>query len=61
MLIIEPNFKDTDGFYEKLIDCHQNLTLEQSQSFNAKLILLLANHIGDNDILFEAFERAKQQ
>ena len=48
-----------DDFYEALIDTHRDLTLEQSQVVNAKLILLLANHIGDLDILLDALKRAR--
>jgi hypothetical protein len=48
-----------DDFYEALIDTHRDLTLEQSQVVNAKLILLLANHIGDLDVLRDALKRAR--
>ena len=59
-LNIEPNLKNADEFYEALIDVHRDLTLEQSHQVNAKLILLLANHIGDLDVLKDAMQRAKQ-
>ena len=48
-----------DDFYEALIDTHRDLTLEQSQVVNAKLVLLLANHIGDLDVLRDALKRAR--
>lgn len=51
---------DPDGFYEKLIDIHDGLTLQQSQVVNAKLILLLANHIGDVAVLDEALSKARR-
>lgn len=58
-LNIEPNFSDADEFYEALIDSHRELTLEQSHQMNAKLVLLLANHIGNLDVLKDAMQRAK--
>jgi hypothetical protein len=57
-LNIEPNLAAPDEFYEALIDAHRGLTAAQSQSLNARLILLLANHIGDPDVLREALARA---
>ena len=45
---------DPDGFYARLIELHQGLSQEQSNKVNAKLILLLANHIGDDEVLDEA-------
>lgn len=53
-LKLEPRIADPDGFYEKLIDLHQGLTPDQSSRVNAKLILLLANHVGDRAVLDEA-------
>ena len=58
-LNIEPAIARADDFYEALIDTHRDLTLEQSQVVNAKLILLLANHIGDLDVLCNALRRAR--
>ena len=58
-LNIEPVIAKADDFYEALIDTHRDLTLEQSQVVNAKLILLLANHIGDLDVLRDALKRAR--
>jgi hypothetical protein len=55
----EPNIPFPDDFYEALIDAHRELSLEQSQMLNAKLILLLANHIGDLDVLREAMRIAR--
>jgi len=55
----EPNLAAPDDFYEALIDAHRGLTEVQSQSVNAKLILLLANHIGDLDVLREAIAAAR--
>ena len=58
-LNIEPAIARADDFYEALINTHRDLTLEQSQVVNAKLILLLANHIGDLDVLRDALRRAR--
>ncbi len=58
-LLTEPRICDPDDFYTRLIDLHRDLSLAQSQTVNAKLILLLANHIGDREILDEAIELAR--
>ncbi|TAG01026.1 MAG: DUF2783 domain-containing protein [Burkholderiales bacterium] len=59
MLNIEPNLANPDAFYEALIDMHRELTTEQSHLVNAKLVLLLANHIGDVSVLHDAMRRAR--
>ena len=48
-----------DDFYEALIDTHRGLSDEQSQLVNARLVLLLANHIGDLRVLREALVAAR--
>lgn len=58
-LNIEPNLAAADDFYEALIDTHRDLAPEQSGLVNAKLILLLANHIGDLDVLRQAMAHAR--
>ena len=58
-LNIEANLTSADDFYEALIDAHRDLTFAQSHLMNAKLVLLLANHIGDLDVLKDAMQRAK--
>jgi Protein of unknown function (DUF2783) len=60
MLYIEPNIAQPDDFYEALIDTHRDLDLAQSHMVNAKLILLLANHIGDLEVLRDAMRRARE-
>ena len=47
----QPNFQDADGFYERLLDAHQGLSREESELLNARLILLLANQVGDAAVL----------
>jgi 3-(3-hydroxy-phenyl)propionate hydroxylase len=69
-LRIEPNFKDfdtpvlrdyqgNDRFYDMLINAHRNLSDDASSALNARLLLLLANHIGDVSVLQQAIEAAK--
>ncbi len=58
-LNVEPIMAQPDDFYEALIDTHRDLSEEQSQIVNAKLILLLANHIGDLAVLREAMAAAR--
>jgi hypothetical protein len=48
-----------DTFYERLIATHRELNDEQSRLVNARLILLLANHIGDLRVLDEALVAAR--
>ncbi|MDH0864328.1 DUF2783 domain-containing protein [Mitsuaria sp. GD03876] len=57
-LITAPNFESGDDFYEALLTAHQSLDVAASQAFNARLILLLANHIGRQDVLLEALSAA---
>ena len=60
MLNTEPNIAAPDDFYQELIDLHRDLTEEQSALVNAKLILLLANHVGDSVVLRQAIEAARE-
>jgi Protein of unknown function (DUF2783) len=53
------NLTSPDDVYEALIALHRDLTPEQSQIVNAKLILLLINHIGDAAVIEAAFVRAR--
>ena len=59
MLITQNNFESADDFYEALLNAHQGLSTEQSHAMNARLVLLLANHIGSNDVLNEALKQAQ--
>ncbi len=70
-LILEPNFKEPgkryfrdfspgDDFYQELIDMHRDLSDEQSAQVNARLILILSNHIGDLSVLREAMALARK-
>jgi hypothetical protein len=60
LLITEPNMAAPDDFYEALIELHRGLTDAQSAQVNARLILLLANHIGDADVLRAAMGAAAE-
>jgi len=53
------NLPEPDQVYEVLINAHDGLTQSESAKLNAKLILLLINHIGDSKIIIEAIEKAK--
>jgi hypothetical protein len=57
-LITAPNLDAGDDFYEALLGAHHGLDAEASHAFNARLILLLANHIGRQDVLLEALSAA---
>jgi hypothetical protein len=54
-----PNFSDADGFYEALLNAHEGLSREQSEALNARLMLLLANQIGDATVLLECVAAAR--
>ena len=60
MLNTQPNLESPDDFYEALIDTHRDLSTAQSQALNAKLVLLLANHIGTQAVLIEALQAARE-
>ena len=53
-------YRPGDDFYEALIDMHRDLSDEDSNRVNSRLILLLANHIGDLSVLQEAMQAARE-
>jgi len=55
------NIVNADDFYEKLLDLHQGKTKAESDAINARLILVLANHIGDAAILSQAMITARSE
>ena len=59
MLITDPHLDHPDDFYEALLAAHQGLSLEQSHDLNARLVLLLANHVGRLDVLRQALSAAR--
>jgi hypothetical protein len=58
-LVTTPNLTSPDDFYEALIETHQGLTPQQSHALNARLVLLLANHIGALPVLRDALRIAR--
>ena len=58
-LITEAHLSSPDDFYEALIQAHEGLSVEESHALNARLVLLLANHIGSLEILREAVAAAR--
>jgi len=58
-LITTPHLSAPDDFYEALIDAHRDLSVEQSHALNARLVLLLANHIGAQPVLQQALDVAR--
>jgi hypothetical protein len=68
-LLLTPNFhcgeepskvstEAGDRFYDMLIEAHRTLSEQESHAFNARLILILSNHIGDLEVLGEALKAA---
>ena len=55
----EPNLNDADALYEALIECHEGLSEADSQRLNMRLILLLANQIGDQEVLRNCIAAAR--
>lgn len=58
-LILAPNIVDADGFYEELVAAQRDLSDAQAERLMAKLVLLLANHVGDREVLGEAIQLAR--
>ena len=54
-----PNLESPDDFYEALIDAHRDLSTQASEALNARLVLLLANHIGSQRVLLDALDAAR--
>ena len=58
-LVTRRNITDQDGAYAALIGAHKGLTEAESTAFNARLILILMNHIGDRAVIDEAILLAR--
>lgn len=58
-LITEAHLESPDEFYEALIETHRDLSSEESHALNARLVLLLANHVGQLDVLKQALQAAR--
>ncbi|MFO1135542.1 MAG: DUF2783 domain-containing protein [Rhodoblastus sp.] len=61
MLNLSPNIPDPDGFYQELIDSQRDMSEAEAEAMNCKLILILANHIGDRDVLRQAIAAAAKK
>jgi hypothetical protein len=59
-LITTPNISDADGFYAALLAAHKGLSEAESHAMNARLVLVLANHIGDAAVLQQALVLARK-
>lgn len=59
-LNLSPNIPDPDGFYDELLQAHEGLNKAESDAFNARLILVLSNHIGERDVLRAALLAASK-
>lgn len=60
-LITTPNIARPDAIYQLLMDLHQGLTDEESMRTNARLVLILLNHIGDEQVISEALATARRE
>jgi hypothetical protein len=58
-LVTDPRLAEPDEIYAELVELHRGLDEAQSRRVNARLILLLANHIGDAEVLREAIRAAR--
>lgn len=58
-LITTPHLESPDDFYEALIETHRDLDNAESHALNARLVLILANHIGSLDVLQQAMQAAR--
>jgi hypothetical protein len=56
----DPNIADPDGLYAAILEAHAGLSEAESAALNARLVLLLANHIGDAAVLAEALAAARK-
>ncbi len=56
-----PRFADPDAVYTMIVDAHRGLDAEASAALNARLVLILANHIGDATVIREALDVARGQ
>lgn len=59
-LTVTPNLDAPDDFYEALIETHRDLSAADSHALNARLVLLLANHIGSLPVLKQALDAARR-
>jgi Protein of unknown function (DUF2783) len=60
-LSTKTNFADPDAAYRLIVEAHRGISDEQSASLDAALVLILANHVGDLEVLSEAIALAKRR
>ncbi|MFW8634939.1 DUF2783 domain-containing protein [Cribrihabitans pelagius] len=60
-LILTPNIEGADDFYADLLAAHEGLSKAGSDAYNARLVLVLANHIGARTVLAQALEAAARK
>jgi Protein of unknown function (DUF2783) len=56
----ELHIPDADAFYEAIVAANEGLTEAQSAAFLMRFALLLANQIGDQQVLLEAIDKARE-
>jgi predicted LPLAT superfamily acyltransferase len=59
-LVTASQFPDPDAAYLALVQARRNLSEAQAAELDSRLVLILANHIGDLEVLREAIALAKQ-
>jgi hypothetical protein len=59
-LVLTPNMADPDGIYADLLAAHEGLSEDESDALNARLILILFNHIGDAEVIRDALAAARR-
>jgi hypothetical protein len=59
-LNLEPNMSDPDSFYQALMDAQRGMDEEQALHFQARLLLILANQVGEQAVLMEAIATARK-
>lgn len=59
-LIREPNLAEPDQVYAAILAAHKGLSPDQSAALNARLVLILVNHVGDGDVAAEALALARE-
>ena len=55
------NFVSPDDAFRAIVEAHRGLSEEASADLDAALVLILANHIGDLDVLCEAIALARRR
>jgi hypothetical protein len=60
-MVTTPKLEQPDNFYAALLAAHEPLSKAESDAFNARLILLMANQIGDRTVLAQLLDAARPQ